>query len=178
MMDSGIPVASDCMVALVLGDIYDPFIGKELPDYIDGSVRRVVVHYNNIVFEIRFLRQGAADCIANGAYAVLAGDDDGGLEGELPFRQVHGLERRRQVPADGLEMVGHGLLHLDLGAAVARVDIIELFLSRLAEVRLDFIVQELADVLEASFLGDLQPEVVQAGGLVIRGHAGRGAGAL
>ena len=49
---------------------------------------------------------------------------------------------------DGAQMLGNGLLHLYLHCTVAGVDIVEEFLSGLAVVVLDLIVEVFRDVYE------------------------------
>ena len=147
-------------------------VAEEGLDHVHGAVRGVVVDHDYIVREVRFLGQGRPEGIADGFHAVLARDDDGRLEGELPFRDVHGLERRRQVTADGLEVVRDGLFHLDLGLPVLRIHVIELLFAGLAEVRLYLIIKVFTDVLEPSLLRNFQPEVIKTGGRIVRRHPG------
>ena len=67
-------------------------------------------------------------------------------------------------------MLSAALLHLHLNLTVARVNIIEEFLSGLSCIFLDFRIQVLVDMDKAALLANLQPEVIQGGKLVAYIH--------
>ena len=107
----------------------------------------MVVDDDDVEGERCFLFKCGADGILYGAFAVADGDDDGGFHGELAFREVHFVVLVAvQVGVQGAEMACAGAFHLHLPGAVARVDVVELFLSAQACVAFHFGVEELVDV--------------------------------
>ena len=87
----------------------------------------MVVNDDDIVFEGRFLLQGALHGIGNGLGAVEDGNDDRGLHGKLLLVEVDvAIERRVDLGTDGSQVGRGGLLHLYLYVAVGRVHIVEL----------------------------------------------------
>ena len=99
------------------------------------AVGGVVVYDDDVVWELRLLLQCALDGINDGFLAVEDGYDDGSLRLEHLFVEV-GLLTYGGVHLcpDGLEVLRGGTLHLYLHAAVARIDVVELFLTAFARV--------------------------------------------
>ena len=170
MMQGGIPVAADCVVTAVLGDIHQLWIPEEAFDDIHGSVGGIIIHHYHIVFEIRFLVQGAADRIAYGADPVLAWDYHRSLVPELPFRKVDILEHRLKISPDGLQMGRTGLFHLYLHLAVAGIHIVEYLIAGVAVIPLQFIIEELVYMEELAEPRNSQAKVVEAGELIVGIH--------
>lgn len=188
VVDGFVPVAADSMVGGVLCDI-DEFGGsgvglacglvdtEELADDVLRAVGGVVVHDEDVerVGGCYLLREGARDGIADGASAVLAGDNDAGSNGvSVRILDFYGMEvGGGDESVDGAQMLGYGLLHLYLHGAVAWVHIVEEFLAGLAVVVLYFIVEVFGDVYERRLraLGGFQTEVVEPCVLVVSSHA-------
>ena len=169
-MQGHVPVAADGVPALVLGDVDEFRVIGELLDHIDRSVVGVVVHHDDVVLEAGLLAERRFDGVADGAHAVLARDDDGSLILEAVVVEFDVLELRFQIAADGLQVCGAGLLHLDLDGTVLRIHVVEDLLAALAGIGLHVVIQELVDVLQRPFLGNLQAQVVHAGELVVHIH--------
>ena len=119
----------------------------------------MIVHDNDIVIEITFLRKCTVNCVGHRPDPVENGDDDGGghLRPEIRVR-ADSPESRGYVGSDPLQMLRADFLHLDLDLPVARIHIVELLLSRLAEVSLDLGIEVF------SYMDDpihSQPQIIQ-----------------
>ena len=175
VMERGVPVAADAVPGRVLGDVDEFRVAGERLDHVDRPVGGIVVYDDDVVGEVGLLAQRRPDGVADGPDAVLAGNDDRGLDGEFAKSEVDGEEGAgREIGADGLEMGRDGLFHLHLDAAVLRVHIVELLLAGGAEIGLDLVIEELADVLRQPLFGQLEPQVIEAGELVVPVHPGHG----
>ena len=154
MVQGGVPVASDGVIALVLRDIHELRVIDELLDDINGSVSGVVVNHDHVIFESGLLIQRGSQSVAYRAHPVLARDDDRGLIFKGIIRELDMLEFRFQIATDILKMLCTSLFHLNLDSTVLRIHIVEEFLAGLAGVGLDLVVKIFIDVDKASPLGD------------------------
>ena len=128
----------------------------------------MVVDDDDVEGEGCLLRESRADGILDGAFAVADGDDDGGFDGELAFREVHFVVLVAvQVGIEGAEVTCTSPFHLHLTGAVAGVDIVELLLSAQPGVAFHLGVEELVDVQRQLLAADVEPEVVEACVLVV-----------
>ena len=82
--------------------------------------------------------------------------------------KLDGLEVRRQIGADPLEVIGGDLFHLDLHSAIARIDVIELLLPALAAVGFNLAVDEFGHANDRSASRRGQAEIVEPGEFIVR----------
>ncbi len=73
MVQGGVPVASDGVIALVLRDIDELRVIDELLDDINGSVSGVVIDHDHIVFKCGLLIQGGIQRVTYSADPVFFG---------------------------------------------------------------------------------------------------------
>ena len=168
VMNGHVPVAAYRVPGLVLRDI-DEFIVLNSLNLLGCAIRGVIIHDNDVerIGSTHFLCKCRVDSISYGTCAVLTRNDDRGR-----YRIVFGFRQRLvltrfQVCPDTLEVRGNTLLHLYLHFTVARIDVVEQFLSGLTGIGLYFVVQVFRNMLE--FLCP-QTQVVQSGELVLRVH--------
>ena len=129
----------------------------------------MVVHHDDIIFEGRVLPQ----CRVHGVgYCLLAVEyryDDRSLYAELLFVEVGAfIFRCIHERADTLKVMGHGVLHLFLYFAVARVHIVELFHTAFSVVSLLFGVKIFVYVEYFRVTAYEKSQVVQSCPLVVR----------
>ena len=75
-----------------------------------------------------------------------------------------------EITAYLLQVLGYGLLHLNLASTVAWIHIVKHLLAALACVKLNVAVQELIDMLKCCKLAQLQAQVVESGVLIVGFH--------
>ena len=98
---------------------------------IGSSVGRVIVDYDDIVFEAGFLRKGTLHRVLHRLDTVEHRDDHRGLHLKLLFVEIHrtilvGVNQRLHLTQMGCA----GLFHLYLHLTVARIHIVELLHAR------------------------------------------------
>ena len=166
MVDRGVPVASDGVVSLILGDVDQARI-IEGTDDIHCPVCGIVVNHYHIVREIRLLAQSGADGICNGPDAVLARNHHRGLVLEVSLVQVHIPELRFKIGPDSLQMGCAGLFHFYLDLSVAGIDIVKLLLARLARIKLHLVIQVLRHPDQFTQTRNFQAKVIQTGKFIV-----------
>ena len=166
-VDSHIPAAADAQVGATGHYLYQAPVVYRVEDF-TGAVGGMVVDHDDIIREVGLLGQGALHGVGNGLLAIEHGNDDRGLAGEVLLVEV-GLAVEVGVD-DGshlLEMGCAGTLHLNLYLAVARIDIVELFLTALAGVELGLGVEIFVEMEYLALSAQIQAQVVESGILII-----------
>ena len=176
---SQVPVTADAHV-IVVGNNVDQTRVVILGDGLAGAVGREIVHHHQVKLEVALLLEHRVDGVADGADAVAHGNHHRCLDLKVTLIKLNMAEVGHlfavlltgsgQIAADFLEVLGAGLFHLDLAAAVARVNIIEDLLATLAGVQLNIAVEELVDVGNGGKLRQLEAQVIQTGELVVGLH--------
>ena len=134
----------------------------------------MVVHHDEVEREAGALAQHRTDGVADGADAVVHGDDDRCFVFELSGVEVRFFKLRGEVGAHFFQMFRAGLLHFHLPLPVARVHIVEETFAAGAHVVLHFGVQVFVDVYQRGALAQLQAQVVEAGVAIAGRQAGSG----
>ena len=115
------------------------------------TIRRVVVHHDDIKLEVRFLGEGTVHSVADGLLTVKDGNHHRRLHVELLFVEVRtAIERGIDLGTDLSQMGCSCLFHLYLHLTVAWVHIVELLHTRGTCVCLLLCVELLVDVEDAS----------------------------
>ncbi len=112
-----VPAAANAEVAAVGDDVDDALVGVFI-DGLSGAVGGVafgsVLNDEDVVGEGGLLRESAVEGVADGADTVAHGNHHRHLNGEVALCGVDGGELGLQVAANLLEVLGDGLLHLNL----------------------------------------------------------------
>ncbi len=116
-MGAEVPAAANAEVAAVGDDVDDALVGVFI-DGLSGAVGGVafgsVLNDEDVVGEGGLLRESAVEGVADGADTVAHGNHHGYLNGEVALCGVDGGELGLQIAANLLEVLGDGLLHLNL----------------------------------------------------------------
>ena len=160
-----VPAAAYAKVGAGGDNVNQAFIGGgKLLKYPAGAVSGMVVNYNDVEAESGLLLKCGFDGIGYGAGAVAYRYDDrcGNREtalGDIGHASASGL----QVCADAFQMLGADGLHVNLHTAVARVDVVELLLSRCAQIGLGDGVERLVQADNGPMPLYGQAQLVEAG---------------
>ena len=167
VVDGLVPAAADTEVGALGDDVDEPLVVDGIKQ-LGGLVRGVVVHHDDIIFEVCLLREGRVDGIADGLLAVVDGDDDRCLDVELLFVEVRPtVVRGIDLCADLRQVGGGGMFHLYLHLAVAGVHVVELLHARGTGVGLLFRVELLVDMEQLSVATQEEAQGIETGVLIV-----------
>ena len=128
-----------------------------------GFIRGVVVDHDDIIFEVRLLREGRVDGIADGLFAVVDGNHHRSLHIKLLLVEVRPtIIRRIDLGTDLLQMGCGGILHLYLHLAIAGIHIVELLHARGPCVGLLFGIELLVDMEDLSVTAQKESQGIEA----------------
>ena len=129
---------------------------------VGGAVGAVVINDDDIEGEGCLLRKGALYGVLDSAHTVVDGNDDRGLHGERLLVEINvGVVRGVDKGIDGLQMLCSHLLALYLHLTIGRVDIVELFFSRLTQVLLHLRIQEFIQMQHFAVTAQPQAQVIE-----------------
>ena len=151
-----VPATADAEVVAFGDDMDEALVILILVDGFCRSVGGVVVDDDKIELEVCLLVQYGTDSIADGAYTVAYGDDNGCLVFEISGRELNLLELRFQVATDFFQMFRACRFHFNLTVTVLRVDVIEYLFAALTCIVFHFTVQIFIDMYEVCLLAQLQ----------------------
>ena len=163
-VDSLVPATTNTQVSTFRNDdvkLLCMAFGK-VGQNVGGTVGRMVIDDNDIIFEHRLLRQGTLNGITDSLHTVIDGNDDGSLEVKRLFIIVdvlilHGVNQC----TDFAQMVRAGLLHLHLHIAVGRVHVVELLHARGTQVLLLFGIEVFIQMKQLTLTAQEKAEVVE-----------------
>ena len=128
----------------------------------------MVVHHDDIILEVRLLRQGTLDGIADGLGTVEDWNNDGSLHIELLLIEVNVLILSCIDQCTNLSEMGRtGLFHLHLDLAIGRIHVVELLFTRNTEVGFLFGVEILVEVEQSSLTAQEETQVIETGILIV-----------
>ena len=171
VVDGRVPAAAYTQVGTFGHDVHQPRIVVLLEQF-GGAVGGVVVHHYHIEVEGSLLREGRVDRILDGAHTVVDRYHYRGFTVEMLLLIVGShIVGSRHKGTEGTQMFRHGLLHLHLHLAVARVHIVELLLAAGPQVEFLFGVEQFVEVEEAPLPAEEEPQVVEPG-IAVVGRSG------
>ena len=111
----------------------------------------MIIHHDDIIFEVRLLTEGAVHSIADGLLTIIYGNHDRGLDVKLLFVEVWPpIIRGVDLCPDLCQMGCCSLFHLDLYLTVSWVHVVKLLHTRGTGVGLFLGIEFLVDVEDAS----------------------------
>ena len=152
--DGEVPAAADAEVGARGHDDHHAAVACEAREHLARAVGGMVVHDNHVEIEVALLRQGAFHRIGDGAFAVADRNDDAARHGPFLRLTRQGIVEfvGSEPGPDGLQVVRDGPFHFELHVALGGIDVVELLLSRSAEVGFGLGVERFAQVNEVARL--------------------------